>query len=220
MQDNEAFSMSLVHRAARNEAMEASKAYASVSALASGLTSSLPFPADILPKHENEFETLDIILPQKEDYEKLMTALEDLITIHQEERQRYSRSILLLQVHWRNLGMKLSDSMSSSDWLLLCRRMNVPKSKSEQLQLFRDYEKQLNKGEGMIFSYVGEILEDIEGDLLNDPCDRIWKEIVATDPIPAAVKLGSATDDGSFEHLNVNEGNETVSAVAFLSFIR
>ncbi|CAB9504809.1 Inactive phospholipase C-like protein 1 [Seminavis robusta] len=167
----------------------------------------------------NQYDTLDLILPNQQSYETLLASLEDLIALHREERMRYARNILLLQLHWGDLGKQLTDSMSASEWLILCDRMNIPLSRNEHSRLYKNYEKQLNEGEGMLFSYVGEILEDIEAETINDPCDAVWKDIVSTDPIPA-VKVGRAEDDASLELLNDEGEEETISAVALLSFIR
>lgn len=169
--------------------------------------------------YTQRFDTLDLILPNQQSYETLLGAIEDLMDLHKEERMRYARQILLLQMHWSDLGKGLTDSMSANEWMVLCDRMNIPLTRTDHLRLFKNYEKQLNEDEGMLFSYVGEILEDIETETLQDPCEKVWNEIVRTDPIPA-VKLGRAEDDASLELLNDEEDEETISAVAFLSFVR
>lgn len=205
MLESEAISLSLVYRVSDN----------------SPLSSGIPMIDGALAHKQGytqRFDTLDLILPNQQSYDSLLAAIEDLMTLHREESMRHMRPIRLLQLHWGDLGKDLTDSMSASEWMVLCDRMNIPLTRTDHLKLFKNYEKQLEEGEGMLFSYVGEILEDIEAETLDDPCDEIWREIVATDPIPA-VKMGRADDDASLELLN-DEEEETISAVAFLSFIR
>jgi hypothetical protein len=206
MLDSEAISLSVVYRATGEPPV------------ASGIPM---IDGSLVPKPsmDHRFATLDLILPNQQTYDTLLKALEELVTLHREETKRYARNILFLQLHWTDLGKEFSDNLSSSEWLILGERMNIPTTKADHLRLFKNYEKQLHEGEGMLFSYVGEILEDIEAEIANDPCDRLWSEIVATDPIPA-VKLGRADDDASMELFNDEEEEETISAVAFLSFIR
>lgn len=166
------------------------------------------------------FETLDLILPNQQSYESLLRALENLVALHREEMKRFSRKILLMQLHWKDLGKTLADHLTATEWHVLCEKINIPLQRADQARVFKNYEKQLNEGEGMLFSYVGEILEDIESESrCDDPCDRLWNEVVATDPIPA-VKVDRAQDDTSLELVNDDDDEETISAVAFLSFIR
>jgi Phosphatidylinositol-specific phospholipase C, X domain/Phosphatidylinositol-specific phospholipase C, Y domain/C2 domain len=170
-------------------------------------------------QHTPKYDTLDLILPNPESYNTLVKALQDLMQLRHQERMRYAKNILLLQLHWEDLGKQLTDSMSSSEWLILCDRMNMPMSRKDHATLYKNYERQLNEGEGMLFRYVGEILEDIEAETEHDPCDKLWNDIASTDPIPA-VKMGRADDDASLELLNDQDQEETISAVALLSFMR
>ena len=224
MLDSEATSLSLVYRVPEGPSAATSnnEIGLSTTSIASSFGIPLLLEGGTSKLHhfrQHRFETLDLILPNAEAYRTLLQALTDLVGLHREERQRYSRNILVLHRHWSDLGKHISDSMSSAEWLVLCERMNVPMARADHLRLFRNYERQLNEGEGMLLSYVGEILEDLDAEQLNDPCDRIWSELVATDPIPA-IKIRRADDDASLELVNDEDEEETISAVAFLSFIR
>ena len=218
MLDSEIMSLSLVYRVPSDSSFTLSSGISMIDgAIEKAAASKQGHHHHHHPLHH--YETLDLILPKQRAYDTLLAALQDLTKLHREEKRRLARNILLLQQHWSDMGKQVTDSMTSAEWLTLCERMNIPLTKADHLRVFKNYEKQLHEGEGMLFSYVGEILEDIEAETLNDPCERIWNEVVATDPIPA-VKVGRADDDASLELLNDDDEEETISAVAFLSFIR
>lgn len=192
------------------------------------------FPSSKQNKRLHHFETLDLVIANDQDYRTLVATLQDLIRLHQLELARYDRSVSFLQYHWFNLEKPLDGKIGIPEWIVMCERMNVPLLKTDLTTIYKKYEKNVDEDAkeddtGRSFQIVGELMEQVENVAMlltgfnkynHDPLDRLWNEILITDPIPV-LRMARADDDASVElEFDEEEEEETISSVAFLSFIR
>lgn len=172
----------------------------------------------------HRFETLDLLVPKDEDYDVLVRTLEDLMSLYREERKTYDHFSLFLQYQWIDLGKELNSRLSSSEWITLCDKANVPLAKPLLLSYYKDFcEDRGVEEEGLFLAETAELLAEVREASLDvslddddDPLTKIWNELLASDPMPP-VKL-----EGDQAHLEmeVNRQEESLSAVALLSFLR
>ena len=191
-------------------------------------------------------ETLDLVVPNSIDFEVLLTTLEDLVALHHEERQRFCSSLQLLHHYWIDLDKPWESPLNASDFLSLCEKLQVPLKRAVLKIMFeQECAAQDSEDEKLSFAAVANLLENIKKSSLPKeilPLERLWQELTETDPVPAigsepatSKRMQSSTrrnnqsmssskdvnmsDDASLE-LNVRENEESISAVAFLSFLR
>ncbi|KAL3915678.1 MAG: hypothetical protein SGILL_005533, partial [Bacillariaceae sp.] len=192
-------------------------------------------------------ECLDLCISDSKDMAHLVTVLKDLIKSYREERKWLEHNALLLQYHLVDMGKaSINDGLTASEWVELCHRLNTPLKKQEISNLYRDMKGELRKAckeltgsnvnalvdldSGLPPWAVAELLNDLEFHsktatgiklVKQDPMLRLWYQLVESDPVPDPNKrkdnkkqqdrkIGHAADDSS----------ETLSPVAFLSFIR
>lgn len=178
-------------------------------------------PPKILGPHR--FDTLDLLVPKDEDYQTLVRTLEDLMALYHEERRTYDHFSLFLQYHWIDFGKELNGRLSSSEWIALCDKANIPLAKPLLLSHYKDFcEDRGVEEEGLFLTETAELVaevreaavEVVEGH--DDPLTKLWKQIMDSDPIPPLKYENNQTD----LELEVNEHEESISAIALLSFLR
>jgi len=196
----------------------------------------------------NNLETLDLIVPNSADYEVLLASLEDLVSLHQEERQRFSPFLQLLHHYWVELGKEWHAPLSLGEFLQLCDKLQVPVKRGVLTILFKEDVALLSRGGGsdgneqdegggddqrrrhshddkMPFLSVAQLLETIYKSTLpkeNVPVERLWRELSETDPVPPppSANRGGRGDTDNDSKDGEEEQEQTISAVAFLSFLR
>ena len=175
----------------------------------------------------HRFETLDLVIVKDKDYVSLVTALEDILSLYHEEIKQHDRDVLLLQYHWLDMELELSQRLLQSHWVGLCGRLGVPLKKSYLVSYYKDFCKEKDAEEtGLDQKQTLELLEEIRGEsrkaaglsLRDDPIERLWLAIVETDPVPSVSYDGE--DKKNELELVLSAQEETISPVAFLSFIR
>lgn len=171
----------------------------------------------------HRFDTLDLLVPKDEDYDTLVRTLEDLMALFHEERKTYDHFSLFLQYHWIDLGKELTSRLSSSEWIALCDKVNIPLAKPLLLSHYKDFcEDRGVEEEGLFLTETAELLAEVREAALDisidedDPLTTLWNELLASDPIPP-VKMD--LDQGHLE-MEVNRQEESLSSVALLSFLR
>lgn len=186
-----------------------------------------PACVSIVHRVGTTFDTLDIVVPNATDFETLLTALEDLVALHHEERQLFSASLQLLHHHWVGMGHEWQAGIRLNDFLQLAEELQVPLKREVLKIMFKeDCALHQRQSETMPFEDVGTILENIKKSTLpreNLPIERMWQELIDNDPVPAVnlntSRASEAVSDEEDLELNV-ETEESISAVAFLSFLR
>lgn len=185
------------------------------------LTSSLnrlhPNGGTATANYSTGLETLDLIIPKAADYEILLTALEDLTVIDRENRQRFTLNLQMLHNAWTELGKEWEAPIGHNDWLALCDKLQVPLKRSTVSALFKDETR--DKDERLSFAEVATLLETVKYHAVpqdKNILERIWTDMVATDPVPNV----DLTEAESNLELNLQKRQESVSVVAFLSFLR
>jgi len=89
-------------------------------------------------------DSLDLIVPEKEDFESLFKTLQDLLALFQQEEFSSDMDLALIQYHLVDMGKSLtpigteSCVVSCVEWIDLCKRLNVPIAKKEAIALFRE----------------------------------------------------------------------------------
>lgn len=243
--ESEAASLTVVYREARGEVSPAptgSASFFSSSSYVDGLTSGSNRAGNGDSVRSNVFagwEFLDLCIPDPLEHERLVSALEVLIKIYREGRRWLDRSVLLLQYHWVDMGkISIKDNLSSNEWIDLCNRLNTPLKRQDVLSLFRDMKNELKRackelGTDMDLDVglppwaVAELVKDLQFHstmgsgvrfVKQDPMLRLWNEILESDPVPTLNKDGAKVKPET--KISATASDRTISAVAFLSFIR
>lgn len=147
-------------------------------------------------------ETLDLVVPALAEYEVLLSALEDLVSLFKEEKQRFIGDVRRLQHLWTELGKGWDATITLSDWISLAERMRIPCPKAKLTSAFRNQSGATNlltlPQTGLLLQHVRIMINPADN---THPIDALWKQIVQNDPTPHP------------------EGS-SISSVAFLSFLR
>jgi len=170
----------------------------------------------------HKFETLDLVIPSDTDFSLFHSTLYDLMALHDEERKQYDQDFLFLRFHWMDMGKALTELLTANEWVTLCSRMNVPVKKAFLNTHFQEFLGDMESDDGLTLYETANLLDETREIALamtelsaeDDPCYKIWKKVLDSDPVPS-LKL----DDDELE-MEVNENEESISAVAFLSFVR
>jgi hypothetical protein len=194
------------------------------------------------------FECLDLCVPDSKDMANLVAVLQNLIKLYREEQRWMERNALLLQYHLLDMGKtSIHDSLTSSEWMELCHRLNAPLRKQDISNLYRDMKNELRKAckeltgsnvhalvdldAGLPPWAVAELLNDLEFHsktatgikfVKQDPMLRLWYHLVETDPVPDS-DSDKNKDDKKQQDNKISRAaasSRTLSPVAFLSFIR
>lgn len=168
---------------------------------------------------ENSLESLDLLVPDKKDYKLLVTALDDLMFLARKELQNYTANMQFLHFHWMCLGKEWESLMSLAEWIVLTEKTQSPVRKQLLTSMFKE-ECTDAHDEKLPISTIALLLEELREEATEgaDPLHRLWKELVHTDPVPV-VGMQANEEDVSVE-LGIREQSYSISAVAFLSFIR
>ena len=93
-------------------------------------------------------DSLDLIIPSKDDFDALTRTLEDLLSFYMEEEPCANPDYALIQYHLADMGKSLvvgqgqdgsSCLVSCSDWVTLCKRWNAPVTKGEATAMYRAF---------------------------------------------------------------------------------
>jgi hypothetical protein len=191
-------------------------------------------------KKHRTLETLDLIIPSSQQFKDLLHALKDILAMYGKVRSQTDQTTLLLEYLWMDMGKEdLTATLSQTEWLDVCDRLNVPLKRNLCSTLFREVSKQVpNKSSrfvggknGLPLWAVAELLNDVRFHYLDeaglkpvsqDPMLRLWYELLTTDPVPA-LKSGQKPPEPKNEgtiQLDATELVQSISSVAFLSFLR
>ena len=204
--ENTSTSLSIIYRVSSNEAASLTDALSSKT------------------KSTQRFDTLDLVVAKEADFGMLLETLEELLEVYQEERKLYDRNALFMQYHWIDLGKELNSKLSASEWIALCDKVNAPMKKTMLQSYYKDFcaEREAEE-DGLTLGQAADLLKSVREYALsaanidegNEPSNRIWNKVYETDPVPLQF---SADQSDIYSELNPNE--ESISAIAFLSFIR
>ena len=180
-------------------------------------------------------EMLDLVVPNSADYDILMAALEDLVALCQEEKQYYTTDVQLLRQYWSEIIKEAPSSrrkMSMSEWMQLTDKLHIALKKSRLMVLFREMCKAEHEKEDETLSFpeIALLLDQVRKEAVPveaNPIEQLWLEMVQSDPMPAVGLCeqengDNSNDDEASLELGVleNSKEDTISAVAFLSFLR
>lgn len=82
-------------------------------------------------------DSLDLIIPSKDDFDALTRTLEDLLSFYTEEEPCANPDYAMIQYHLVDMGKASSCLVSCSDWVTLCKRWNAPVTKVEATAMYR-----------------------------------------------------------------------------------
>jgi len=184
-------------------------------------------------KQRKTLETLDLIVLNAEHHKNLCNALNLMITAYRKCKTRNDSTTQLLEYLWTDLGKELKDTLSTAEWLDLCERLYMPFKKPMLTTMYKEVVRQLPTqrriGGGLPLWAAAQLLDDVRflqgldvPELRTSQQDamlRIWNEVWLTDPIPA-MKSGQVLSDAQQDRPDPSELAQSISAVAFLSFLR
>ena len=170
----------------------------------------------------HKFETLDLVISSDVDFALFNNTLRDLMSLHEEERKQYDQAFMFLRFHWMEMGKAFTEELSANEWITLCNRMNVPVKKAFLTTHFQEFLGDMESEYGLTLYETANLLEEVREIALamtnlseeDDPCYKIWNQVFESDPVPA-LKM----DDKELE-MEVDDDEQSISAVAFLSFVR
>eukprot|EP00548_Thalassiothrix_antarctica_P009264 CAMPEP_0194157032 /NCGR_PEP_ID=MMETSP0152-20130528/70462_1 /TAXON_ID=1049557 /ORGANISM="Thalassiothrix antarctica, Strain L6-D1" /LENGTH=1458 /DNA_ID=CAMNT_0038865143 /DNA_START=158 /DNA_END=4534 /DNA_ORIENTATION=+ len=184
----------------------------------------------------HRWDTLDFFVSNDSDYEELLTTLEELQLIYEEERKWQEPESRFWQFQWLDLGKSLTGTLSSSEWITLCERSNFPLKKALLHSYYKEYSDEKNISEkGLTLEDTVDLLtevksaiedsrfprknddEDEEDESNRNPLDNLWSSLMDSDPVPPLKYNNDSSED---LELQVNVEEESISTIAFLSFIR
>ncbi|GAX23169.1 hypothetical protein FisN_33Lh064 [Fistulifera solaris] len=140
-------------------------------------------------------ESLDLVILSRRKFKIVVQTLEDLAALAAVERRRLSIFDQIAHFHLTQCSFKLSESnIPYSQWMSLTDRLHIPLSKTRLTEIFRRH------SDKVALSDVGLLLCQVYEELNTDTTvTRIWEEMLKDDPV---------------------KDKESISAVAFLSFLR
>ena len=175
----------------------------------------------------HRFDTLDLIVSKPDDYLFLVTTLQDIVKRYREDIKSYSPRLLFMEFHWIDLEKELSQKINYADFVTLCDRMNLPLQKSQIQSYYKDFCRELGAEDDCInfrqtcslIDLIQEVSVDyLDGEGESHPIDQLWRRILETDPIPLPTNV--KVDKQMEIDMELNPVEATISAVAFLSFLR
>jgi len=175
----------------------------------------------------HRFDTLDLVVPKAADYQSLVTALEQIVERYRQDIKTYSSELLFLEYHWIDLEKEISQEINQGEFTTMCDRMNVPMKKPILQTYFQDFCRELGAEDETInirqtyslLEVIKEVcIDDVGIGELEHPLHKIWSKILETDPVPSPTFAGA--DPQAQIELELNPVEPSISAVAFLSFLR
>ena len=89
---------------------------------------------------DSEQDSLDLIVPSKDDFDSLFRTLSDLLEFFSAEEPSQNPDYTFLRYHLADMGKTSEDSLvSCADFVSLCRRWNAPVTKGESTDLYRSF---------------------------------------------------------------------------------
>jgi hypothetical protein len=133
------------------------------------------------------FETLDIAVPHAADYDALVMVLDGLHELCQQELQRDSCNIRLLNSMWVDFGKPWQSDIACSEFLSLCQALHVPTQRPALQALFQEECVKCDRHDDLRLSFaaISKLMEHIRGtsmSLEKNPFERLWAELMASDP--------------------------------------
>ena len=179
-------------------------------------------------------ESLDLVVPDRHDYQVLTGAIKTLLKLVPEQMRLYVHDVQWLRYQYSLLSKihhkPWEAPLSAPEWALLADHMGLglPKAKVQQIfhhqvnkqQKEHNNSRDINNQAVVEWSKVAYLVQKayrMQGTEASDPIAQIWKELIETDPVPIVTLDDSASFD-SYE-LNVQEAEESISPVAMLGFL-
>ena len=178
-------------------------------------------------------DSLDLIIPSRDNFDALSRTLEDLLAFYQEEEPCANPDYSFIQYHLVDMGKSIGECLvSCSDWVMLCKRWNAPVTKGEAASIFRAFCESLAisnlQTEGLEMFEVVRLLEVLrqrgldlapsrkgKGELV-DPRRQLFKEIAKSESGEAVAV--SAEDFLTFMHEEQKETDMTLQDVKDLFY--
>ena len=170
-----------------------------------------------------KLERLEWLVPDKQEYELLVNCLDDFLNLQKQEQGRYTGDLRFLQFHCAcTLEKRWGTAVTAQEWNnVLADKLQSPLKKHVLQSKFR----QCAVDDKLSLAAVAILLQDIQEEGLEltgrraahaDPLELLWTKLLETDPVPV---VGVEDDEQSLE-LGILRQEETISPVAFLSFVR
>eukprot|EP00977_Amphora_coffeiformis_P017791 scaffold5922_cov160-Amphora_coffeaeformis.AAC.2 len=190
--------------------------------------------------HMVRLESLDLVVPNTQDYQTLVGALQTFLTLVPAQNRQYVGEVQYLRYQWTLLSSShhkpFEAPLNMTEWLVLADHMGLrlPKPKLQQLfqhQVGKQQKKQHspsrrgggngNPAEAVGWSKIAYLVQKayrMQGSEVDDPISNIWKDLLENDSVPIVTLDDSASFD-SYE-LNVQNAEESISPVAFQGFLK
>jgi len=183
-------------------------------------------------------ESLDLVVPDPTQFRELVQTLQDLIVWQRRELEHYTRTLQFLHYHWMGLGKAWHAPLTSKEeWYSLVDRVQAAPTVKRSTLLSLWKERAHHHDEQVSFRDVALMLEDVRAQAgVEDPLERLWLDLVDTDPVPLTSVVETPPrrhrsrsnnydtdkDDAASLELSILRESQarTISAVAFLSFVR
>ena len=166
-------------------------------------------------------DSLDLIVPSKDDYNALSAALGKLVGLYRRYRAAAPRDLLYLQHHWIVLGKSLDRPVSATDWAAMCAGgMGVPLPREAVLALYENYCDDLGvwpEGGLMVGPQLQGLLQAVRAEVVAplgskaDPRLEVWEK---------ALSSGCGKENGGPENSGGPDGEEVMTADKFLWFLQ
>lgn len=183
---------------------------------------------------ESKLESLDLVIPDANDYDQLWIALEELISIYGKEKRGTNRDLLALNHHWVKLEKDVDDSLNQTEWIDLCEQLGAPLKRHKLGNLYKEYLKELRQevqhsDTGLPLWAAADLLNEVRFHAMehaglkivrDDPLLRLWQDLMGTDPLPSAGYTDSGNIDSLALRVIASDPHKSISAISFLSFTR
>ena len=179
-------------------------------------------------------DSLDLIIPSKNDFDALLRTLEDLLEFYKEDEPYSNQDLAFVQFHLIDMGKRLGNDVkvSCNEWVSLCKRFNAPVSKNEATAMYR---KSSPDTDGIDMQEVLKLMNKLKAstyESFKDPRDELFQKMAInkTEGIQRRIASPSAGQTGAFVKglgngdaagLRATDNKyQVVSARAFLDFLR
>ena len=168
---NASKSLSIIYRPITNSTISSSVG----SAVKENFVSTMTKSASV-GTHSNQLvmddggDSLDLIIPSKNDYDELVLTLQNLLELYQEEEVCSNPDLALIHYHLVDMGKRIGSDgkpclVSNSEWVDLCKRWNVPLTKAEASTMYCNHSETLGTGissdDGLELSEIVQLLNQL-----------------------------------------------------------
>lgn len=213
-------SLSIVYRRPNNAS--------AVAAVGSAVKDSLA-KIPISPSGNNEVrmdageDSLDLIIPSKNDFDAFLRTLEDLLAFYKEDEPYSNLDLAFLQFHLVDMGKSLGNDVKVSchEWVSLCKRFNSPVSKSDATNLYR---KLSPEADGLDINGVLILMKMLKATTYKssgDPRKQLFQKmaISKTEGVQRRIASSPTTPSGAFVK-GFGDGGAEDSSDERLAFLR